>query len=273
VSDNRERDVTRAFVTLASSLANGYDVVDLLSGLVEDCAQLLDITSAGILLADGLGDLHVMAASSTATRELEVFQSQRDEGPCRDCHRDGTPINVPDLRAEVDRWPQFVPAAVAAGFGAVHAVPMRARENILGALGLFSASVGPLPEDDLLLAQGLADVASVALIQDRATIDRAEVVDQLQHALNSRVVLEQAKGVVAHVGNLDMRQAFGALRRYSRDHNLRLSDVAASIVTRSLSPQVVLDHSVSGGPAQRQGNASAGEESHDRSRLDDTGQR
>ena len=247
MTTNRERDVTRAFVTLASSLANGYDVVDLLSGLVEDCAGLLDITSAGILLADGLGDLHVMAASSSATRQLEVFQSQRDEGPCRDCHRDGIPVSVPDLRDAANRWPQFVPAALDAGFNAVHAVPMRLQDNILGALGLFSATTGALPEEDLVLAQAMADVASVALVQAQAVTDRSAVVEQLQHALNSRVVLEQAKGAVAQVGDLDMGQAFSVLRRYSRSHNLRLSDVARAIVSRTLAPRELFDSATADG--------------------------
>lgn len=238
---DRESEVTHAFVTLASSLANGYDVVDLLTGLVEDCARLLQITSAGILLADGLGDLHVMAASSTATRALEVFQSQRDEGPCRDCHRDGVPLNVPDLHTEVDRWPQFVPAALAAGFTAVHAVPMRLRDNVLGAMGLFSATAGPLPEADLALAQAMADVASVALIQNQATTDRTAVVEQLQHALDSRVVLEQAKGVVSHSAGIDMDHAFAVLRRYSRNHNQRLTDVARAIISKTLEPHALLE--------------------------------
>ncbi len=243
---SRETDITRTFVTLASSLASEVDVVDLLSGLVEDCARLLDITSAGILLADGLGHLHVMAASSTETRELEVFQSQRDEGPCRDCHATGAPVHVPDLRAAAQRWPAFVPVALAEGFGAVHAVPMRLRDNVLGTLGLFSAAVGALPDEDLVLAQAMADVASVALIQDRAAIDRSTVVEQLQHALNSRVVLEQAKGALAHVGNLEMGQAFALLRRYCRNRNLRLTDVASAIVARRLTPEEVLDSAPTG---------------------------
>jgi GAF domain-containing protein len=242
VNGDRERQVTEAFVSLASSLANGFDVVDLLSGLTEDCARLLDIASAGLLLADGLGELHVLAASSHATRQLEVFQLQRDEGPCRDCYHAGEPISAPDLATESDRWPQFVPRAVESGFLSVHAVPMRLRDNALGALGLFGTTVGPLNPDDLVLAQALADVASVALVHDKAATDSTAVVEHLRLALNSRVVLEQAKGVIAHVGELDMSQAFALLRRYSRDHNLRLTAVAEAVVTRSLPAQLLLDH-------------------------------
>lgn len=241
MSADRERQVTEAFVSLASSLANGFDVVELLTGLTEDCVQLLDVASVGLLLADGLGDLHVLAASSEATRELEVFQLQRDQGPCRDCYHTGVPVSVPDLAAETDCWPLFAPRALQAGFASVHAVPMRLRETTLGALNLFGTSVGALRNEDLALAQALADVASVALVQDRAMTDRAAVVEQLQLALSSRVVLEQAKGVVAYVGELDMSQAFSALRRYARNHNERLTAVAEAIVNRTLAAPQLFD--------------------------------
>ena len=178
--DSRERDVTQAFVSLASHLANGYDVVDLLNDLTVDCARLLDIASAGLLLADGRGVLHVMAASSDRTRQLEVFQLQRAEGPCRDCFHGRAAISVPDLAAESARWPQFVPAALDAGFVSVHALPMRLRDNVLGALGLFGTTVGALGQDDLSLGQALADVASVAFVQDNAAADRIAVNEQLQ---------------------------------------------------------------------------------------------
>lgn len=238
----REREVTRAFVSLASNLANGYDVVDLLNELTVDCARLLDVASAGLLLADGRGVLHVMAASSERTRQLEVFQLQRAEGPCRDCFHEREAILVPDLAAEAARWPQFVPAALEAGFVSVHALPMRLRDNVLGALGLFGTTVGALGPDDLSLGQALADVASVALVQDNAAADRTAVNEQLQTALTSRVVLEQAKGVLAQQGELDMPQAFAVLRRYARDHNLPLTKVAQAIVSRALPAHAVLDH-------------------------------
>ncbi|MDX6254733.1 MAG: hypothetical protein QOJ11_1067 [Frankiales bacterium] len=242
MSADRESEVTQALLGLASSLVNGYDVVDLLDDLVADCTRLLDVASAGLLLSDGLGVLHVMAASSEATRLLEVFQLQRAEGPCRDCFHAGEPVTVPDLAEAADRWPQFVPAAQAAGFASVHALPMRLRENTLGAMGLFGDTPGPLTERDLTLAQALADVASVALVQDKAVNDRGAVVEQLQIALNSRVVLEQAKGVVAHIGDMDTGQAFVALRRYARDHNQRLTAVAQAVVSRALPVQLVLEH-------------------------------
>jgi hypothetical protein len=241
MSQDREREVTQAFVSLASSLATGYDVVDLLDTLTSECARLLDVASAGLLLADPLGVLHVLAASTEQTRQLELFQLQRAEGPCLDCYRSGQPVAVADLSLETGRWPQFVAGAKIAGFASVHALPMRLRENTLGALGLFGSTVGTLNEQDLTLGQALADVASVALIHDAAAADKAVVNEQLQTALTNRVVIEQANGVVAQCGDLDMAHAFAVLRRYARDHNLRLTNVARDVVNRSLLAQQLID--------------------------------
>jgi transcriptional regulator with GAF, ATPase, and Fis domain len=239
---NREQQVTRAFVSLASSLATGYDVVDLLNSLTTQCAQLLDVASAGLLLADQLGVLHVLAASTEHTRQLELAQLERDEGPCLDCYRTGQPIAVPNLDDAAARWPQFVATARAAGFASVQALPMRLGENILGALGLFGTTVGALNDDDLTLGQALADVASVALVQDTAAADKNVINEQLQKALTSRVAIEQAKGVLAQLGQIDMGEAFAVLRRYARDHNLRVTEVAHALIRRSLSAQQLLDH-------------------------------
>jgi transcriptional regulator with GAF, ATPase, and Fis domain len=242
VNSDRESEVVAAFVALATSLADGFDVVDLLSELTTDCVRLLDVASAGLLLADASGVLHLLAASSQATRDLELLQLQRAEGPCLDCFRTGAAVVVPDLSKECARWPQFTAAATEAGFASVHAVPMRLRDNVLGALNLFGTSVGSLGREDLALAQALAHVASVALVQDKAAADKDLVVSQLNTALSSRVVLEQAKGVLAQLGGLDMDEAFSALRWYARDHNQRLSEVAASVVARDLPAELLLEH-------------------------------
>jgi transcriptional regulator with GAF, ATPase, and Fis domain len=242
MTDNREREVTHAFVSLASSLATGYDVVDLLNSLTTECAKLLDVASAGLLLADQLGVLHLLAASSEHTRQLELVQLQRDEGPCLDCYRTGQPIAVPEVEDTAARWPQFVAAARIAGFASVHALPMRLGNNVLGTLGLFGTMAGPLNSDDLSLGQALADVASVALVQDTAAADQTVINQQLQKALTSRVIVEQAKGVLAQLGQIDMAEAFGVLRRYARDKNLHVTDVAHALTTRSLPAQQLLDH-------------------------------
>ncbi len=241
----RERSVTQAFVSLSNSLVNGFDLVELLSGLTADSAQLLDVASAGLLLADKRGVLHVMAASSEGTRNLELFQVQRDDGPCLDCYRSGSAVSVADLSSEAGRWPQFVPAAKAAGISSVHAIPMRLLDDVLGALGLFGSGVGALNEDDLSLGQALAHVASVALVAGQALADKNTVVEQLQNALNSRVIVEQAKGFLAHRGALDMDQAFARLRQYARNHNQRLTAVAQAVASRELPAERVLDTRVS----------------------------
>ncbi|HVE74161.1 MAG TPA: GAF and ANTAR domain-containing protein [Mycobacteriales bacterium] len=241
MSVDREASVTSAFVSLADAIVDGGDAVDLLSGLTTDCARLLDVAAAGMLLADPRGKLHVVAASSERTRNLELLQLQSAEGPCLDCYRTGHPVSAADLQKEAARWPLFSAAAAAAGFRSVHAVPMRLRERILGALGLFGTSAGSLNERDQSLGQALAHAASVALVIERATADQALVTEELQGALTSRVLIEQAKGLLAHAGSLDMDHAFAALRRYARNTNTRLRDVAAAVVAREIRPEVLLE--------------------------------
>jgi transcriptional regulator with GAF, ATPase, and Fis domain len=240
MTDGRERQITEAFVSLASSLANGFDVVDLLSSLTADCAGLLDVASAGLLLSDRQGVLHLVAASSDETRNLELFQLQREQGPCLDCFHQSASVTVENLVTEAARWPQFAEAALTAGFRSVHALPMRLREKTLGTLGLFGTTVGALNPKDLTLGQALADVASVAIIQDRAANDQEMVNKQLQGALQSRIVIEQAKGILAEHGGIDMNAAFAMLRRHARDNNLRLNAVATSLVERRLDPDQLL---------------------------------
>lgn len=242
MNQDRERAVSTVFVALASDLATGSDVVDVLSGLTASCAQLLDIASAGLLLANRRGKLQIVAASSEATRVLEMFQLQVEQGPCLDCFHSRTPVSVPNLSKETTRWPQFAAAAQNQGFASVHAVPMRLQDHALGVLGLFGTQTGPLNGQDLALAQAFADVASVALIQDRSAADSHQVTSQLQGALDSRIVIEQAKGILAHHGSLDMEQAFAALRHFSRNHNQRLTDVARTLTSRQLDPEHVLAH-------------------------------
>jgi len=242
VTDRREQLIVQAFVELAEGLASGFDAIDLLDVLVHRAVAILDVASAGLLLADQAGRLHVLAASSQAARELEVFQLQRDEGPCRDCYHSGVKVDVPDLTDEVRTWPQFATHALEAGFRSVHAVPLRLRTRILGAMGLFGTRVGALGESDHALAQALADVATVALVQERLAADQGALNSQLQTALASRIALEQAKGAVAYAGRVDAAEAFEQLRRYARDHNLRLSDVATAVVSRQLAPLDVIAH-------------------------------
>jgi transcriptional regulator with GAF, ATPase, and Fis domain len=253
VSIERERAIAKAFVSLADTMVTGFDVVELLNSLTEECARLLDVASAGLLLADRQNVLHVVAASSERTRNLELFQLQREQGPCLDCFHSGRSVSVADLSNEEERWPQFVPVARQAGFASVHAIPMRVRDNVLGTLGLFGVHVGALNDDDLELGQALAHVASVVVVAGGTIADGDLVVEQLQNALDSRVVIEQAKGILAHQSGIEMDDAFAQLRRYARNHNELLTMVAKRLVSRDLLPQTVLAPQGSGqsNPSQR----------------------
>ena len=243
----REDDIVATFVSISGSLARGHDVSELLTQLAADCSRLLDVSAVGLLLADPRGSLHVVAASSERVADLEAFQAQRAQGPCHTCYLDGQPVNVPDLAAEASRWPEFAEVAAKAGVASVHAVPMRLRDNVVGALNLFGATTGALNEADLRLAQALADVATIALVQDRAASDTNIVNEQLQKALDSRVILEQAKGVLFYSGELDMPEAFAALRHYARDNGVKLTEVATGLVNRAVPADAVLGHARSRG--------------------------
>jgi GAF domain-containing protein len=220
-------------VLLADTLVEDYDVVDLLDRLVVTAVALLDVTAAGLLLDDQRGNLAVVASSSEETRLLEVFQLQSQQGPCLDCVSTASPVSSGDLATDLARWPVFVPAAQEAGFGAVLAVPMRLRAQTIGALNLFQAEpVLPAPEN-ARLAQALADVATIGILQQRSAHRSSMVAEQLQNALNSRVGIEQAKGVLAERRGVSMEAAFAVLRRHARDRNLKLSEVAQQVVRGS----------------------------------------
>lgn len=246
----RERDVGRAFVSIASALAGDYDIADLYTTLTRVTADLLDVSSAGLLLVGTDGELRLAAASSEHTHNLELFLLQCRQGPCLDCFRDGAAVSVADLTEAGARWPRFVPTAVEAGFRSVHALPMHLRGVRLGTLGLFGTKVGALDVADLELGQALADVASVALVANQTSADHQVLTQQLQTALDSRVLLEQAKGQLAQLGTVSMEYAFNALRRYARDHNERLSEVARMIVDRELDGRQVLAHASAKGVHQ-----------------------
>lgn len=235
----RETRVLAAVVSLVDSLFDGFDVVDLLTDLTSRCAELLDVEAAGLLLADPRRHLHLIAATSEQSRELELFQLQSDEGPCLDCYNTGEAITVADLSAERQRWPQFVAAAADAGFASVHAVPMRAAGTVLGALGLFGSMTGALNDADRLVAQTLAHVACVAILQDH-TPTPVSVLPQLQSAVTSRIVIEQAKGFLREHFDVSVEDAFKMLRRYARDHDNHLTEVSRSLISDREARQSIL---------------------------------
>jgi GAF domain-containing protein len=221
--------LSETFVELTDTMVAGFDVIDFLHVLTRRSVQLLDIEAAGLLLADPRGDLRVIAASSETTRLLELFQLQADQGPCLDCCRTGQPVAVADLTA-APRWPQFAAAARDAGFTAVQALPMRLREQVIGALNLFRATPGPFGPADVRVGQALADVATISLLHERSMRHSEILNEQLQTALNSRVIIEQAKGKLAERLGVNMDQAFSLLRDAARSRNLRLSDLARALV-------------------------------------------
>jgi transcriptional regulator with GAF, ATPase, and Fis domain len=218
------------FVELTDTLVAGFDVIDFLHMLTSRSAQLLDVDAAGLLLADPRGELRIVAASSEAARLIELFQIQNDQGPCLDCFRSGRPVQAVDLGAAAQRWPRFAPAARQAGFTAVQALPMRLREQVIGALNLFRAGPGAFADADIRVGQALADVATIGLLHERGMRRNDTLNEQLQTALNSRVVIEQAKGKLAERLGLDMDQAFSLLREFARARNRRLSEMAEAFV-------------------------------------------
>jgi GAF domain-containing protein len=230
----REAMLVRALVELADTLVADFDVVELLTLLADRCVEVLDVGAAGLMLTSVDGELRVMASSSDAMRVLELFELQAQEGPCLDCFSTGQPVVNNDVEAASARWPRFASEASAAGFKVVHALPMRLRGTVLGALNLFHVEPGDMPPADLAAAQALADVATIALLQHRAALEAQVLNEQLNHALNSRIVIEQAKGMLAERQGLDIDRAFATLRNHARNHNERLADVARSVVDGSL---------------------------------------
>ena len=226
---SREQALSEAFVKAADTLVDDFDVIDFLHTLAERCVELLAVDAAGLMLADHRGTLHASAASSESARLLELFELQTDAGPCVDCYRSAAPVVNADLGANAERWPRFAEAARANGFVSVHALPLRLRETVIGALNLFCASPEPLGEDDIRVGQALADVATIGILAQRGLEQADLIATQLQNALNSRITIEQAKGVLAERHKLTVDEAFAVLRRHARDNNLRMSDLARDV--------------------------------------------
>ena len=234
--------LVRTLVELADNLVDAFDVVELLTLLSDRCVETLDVAAAGVMLATPAGNLQVVASSSDAMRTLELFQLQSDEGPCVDCYRTGQPIVNLDLAEIGGRWPTFAPHAITAGYHSVHSLPLRLRGQTIGALNMFRADDGALDDDDVTASQALADVATITILQHRAVLDTQFLNEQLNGALNSRIVIEQAKGKISEAANLDMDKAFLRLRHHARNHNLRLGDLARSIAEGTIDPRSLDPH-------------------------------
>ena len=238
----READVVRALVTMADTLAGDYDVVDLLTGLADRCVDLLGVSAAGVMLASPVmlihpeGTLALAASSSEAMRLLELFELQAQEGPCLDAFRTGERVEHENLAAGSGRWPSFSQAALQAGFQSASALPLRWQEMALGALNLLSVTQTPMDEADITVARAFADLATLSIVQHRATAEAQHLNEQLANALTSRATIEQAKGVISERADVGMAEAFSRLLSYARNSNQRLTDVAEAAVNGTLDP-------------------------------------
>ena len=231
--DGPER-LARVFVELADTLVDEFDQVDFLQMLVDRLVELLGADAAGLMLADQRGDLQLMASSVERARDLEVFELQMREGPCLDCFATGQPVLNVDLAEAHARWPVFTPAAVAAGFRASHALPLRLRRQVLGAMNLFTAEARRLDDEHIAIGQAMADVATIGLLHERNLREQTVLSEQLQAALHSRVLIEQAKGVLAARTGATVAEAFVMMRAHARRHGRPLTAVAEAVIDGSL---------------------------------------
>jgi GAF domain-containing protein len=229
----REAMLARAFVRLADTLASDFDVVDFLHGLSADSVAILRAAAAGVMLADGRGGLRLIASSDERMRLLELFELQGAEGPCLDAYSSGRAVQA-SAAASRARWPAFAPQASDAGFQLMCAVPLRVRTDVIGALNLFRGSDEPFTGAEMEIAQAMAEMAAIGLIQERAVRERNLLAAQLQAALNSRVIIEQAKGMIAEYLTMTVDDAFTVLRNYARYNNRKLSEVASDVVDRRI---------------------------------------
>jgi GAF domain-containing protein len=230
----QEDELFDTFATLADTLVDDFDVVDLLQTLVESCVRVLDIAAAGILLANPDGELEVVASSSEAARLVELMQLSAEAGPCIVSFTSGDVVSLPDITKSPSQWSRYRDSAIEQGFASVYAIPLRLRETTIGALNLLGDSVGTLGIRDVRIAKALADVATIGILHERALVESTIVRDQLAQALQSRVVIEQAKGVLSHTHDISTDEAFAVLRSYARSNRERLSDVARRVVSREL---------------------------------------
>ena len=246
----RELLVSRAFVSLADSLVDDFDTIELLDRLVGHCVELLAAQAAGLMLVDGEGQLRAVASSSESADVMELLQLHAEEGPCLDCFHTGAPVSAPDLAEHAERWPRFVAAVAEHGaYASIHSVPLRLRGQIIGALNLLHHTPATLPQADLDLAQALADIATIAILSERAVRHGEVLTEQLQTALNSRVIIEQAKGVLAQHSGLGVKDAFEMLRDYVRARNLPLTKVAKLVAERTLDPTVITSYATGATPS------------------------
>jgi GAF domain-containing protein len=231
-----DAELSAIFIEMAEVLVDDYDVIDILTELMDRCVQLLGISAVGVMLLDPEGELRLAASSSEATRVLELFELQSHEGPCLDAFRTGQPVEHENMHPGSGPWPAFSAAAHDAGFRAVFALPLRLRDRIIGALSLFGVEETPVSDSNVIMARAFADVATISVIQYQAASEAERLNNQLASALKSRIVIEQAVGMLAERMGRDTGEAFTLLRHYARSHQRLLTDVAQSTVDGTLDP-------------------------------------
>jgi GAF domain-containing protein len=233
----REERINDAFVRVAGTLVDNYDVLDLLSTLMNTCTDLLGVQAGGILIADGAGELELVASTSEEAEIVEIMIVAAGAGPCVDCFNTGASVSVADIETDTGQWPRFRRSALEQGFRAAHATPLRLHGEVIGAMNLLSTGAGALSARDSQLAQALADVATVGILHERSFREPGIVAAQLHFALDTRILVEQAKGVLAQVRSCTMTEAFNALRSYAREHDTTLRAAAEGVVNRTISAE------------------------------------
>ena len=218
------------FVELADTLVHDYAIGDFLHLLVERCEDVLQVDAGGVLLESPDGTLSLAAATSDKMERLEAAEMRHDEGPCIDAYRRVTQIVAHDLNNELERWPNTMQHALDMGLHSVYAFPLRLRGDCIGALNLYRERPGPFEDADVRLAQAFADVAAIGILQQRQILEAQTRADQLQGALNTRVVIEQAKGVLAAKTGVSLEEAFLALRNHARSHRVNMHTLAKRVV-------------------------------------------
>ncbi len=242
-NSSREKELVETFVELADTLVTGYDVIELLHRLVVRCAHTLDVAGVGILIPDEDGALEVVASTSERSQLISILQLDQDQGPCLDAYHSGEAVMVSDIASIRQRWPRFAHAAGELGYVWMHAIPLRLRDEVIGSLNLFGDQPNALTSGDMIAARGIADIATIGILHERAFREADIARHQLQHALASRVAIEQAKGIMSHVHNVDMDAAFQMLRERARTSQRKLSDVAQQVISEAtkdrLSPHLI----------------------------------
>lgn len=232
--------LARVFLELADTVLDSFDIIEFLDNLTERCLEVLDVDAAGLMLADREGRLTLMAATVHEVRVLGLFELQVQEGPCIECYETGLAITNVSLVESRERWPKFGPAALESGFGTTHAVQMRLRGHVIGALNLLTRDERSLSDGDLAVGQAMADMATIGLVHQRNADNQTALTEQLQIALNSRVLVEQAKGALSNHANVSLSEAFNMMRDYARRNELKLSNVASGVVAGAIPRELVL---------------------------------